>query len=70
MDAPAIHEFLDKRMPDNFWFSGDWESNTLTKSGQACPRLKDYIIYNMPQLVCTRMLTKWQMRKFVDDLRD
>ncbi|TIA54444.1 hypothetical protein D6C77_07752 [Aureobasidium pullulans] len=55
MDAPAIHEFLDKRMPDNFWFSGDWESNTLTKSGQACPRLKDYIIYNMPQLVYKKL---------------
>ncbi|KAL2030882.1 hypothetical protein VTO58DRAFT_108236 [Aureobasidium pullulans] len=45
MDAPAIHEFLDKRMPDNFWSSGDWESNTLTESGRACLRLKDYITY-------------------------
>ncbi|THZ06417.1 hypothetical protein D6C95_02419 [Aureobasidium pullulans] len=45
MDAPAIHEFHDKRMPDNFWFSGDWESDTLTESGRACLRLKGYIIY-------------------------
>ncbi|KEQ85153.1 hypothetical protein M438DRAFT_405445 [Aureobasidium pullulans EXF-150] len=66
MDAPAIHEFLDKRMPDNFWFSGDWESDTLTEAGQACLRLKGYIVYATVGM-CTDVD---QMRKFVDDLRD
>lgn len=66
MDAPAIHEFLDKRMPDNFWFSGDCESDTLTESGRACLRIKGYIIYATVGM-CTDVD---QMRKFVDDLRD
>lgn len=50
------HPPFMKRMPDNFWFSGDWESDTLTESGRACLRLKGYIIY--ATLVCALMLAK------------